>query len=83
MAGALTLEELLGQDGLVSRDPFVEDATRLGELFAGPAAVAVRNAQVLERAQAQVVNFKPRSSTAPSSIRPLASGAAGTAAGRT
>ena len=33
------------------RDVFDEHAARLGELFAGPAAVAVRNAQVLEQAR--------------------------------
>jgi GAF domain-containing protein len=33
------------------RDVFDEHALRVGELFAGPAAVAVRNAQVLEQAR--------------------------------
>jgi ANTAR domain/GAF domain len=33
------------------RDVFDQRATELGELFAGPAAVAVRNAQVLEQAR--------------------------------
>lgn len=33
------------------RDVFDEHAARVGELFAGPAAVAVRNAQVLEQAR--------------------------------
>jgi GAF domain-containing protein len=34
-----------------NRDVFDEHAARVGELFAGPAAVAVRNAQVLEQAR--------------------------------
>lgn len=41
-----------------SKDAFDEDAARLGELFAGPAGVAVRNAQVLERAQAQAAQLQ-------------------------
>jgi GAF domain-containing protein len=41
-----------------SKDAFDEDAARLGELFAGPAGVAVRNAHVLERAQAQAAQLQ-------------------------
>lgn len=41
-----------------SKDAFDEDAARLGELFAGPAGVAVHNAQVLERAQAQAAQLQ-------------------------
>jgi GAF domain-containing protein len=41
-----------------SKNAFDEDAARLGELFAGPAAVAVRNAQVLQRAQAQAAQLQ-------------------------
>lgn len=41
-----------------SKDAFDQDAARLGELFAGPAAVAVRNAQVLERAQVQAAQLQ-------------------------
>lgn len=37
-----------------SKDAFDEHAARLGELFAAPAAVAVRNAQVLAQAQRTV-----------------------------
>lgn len=41
-----------------SKDAFDDDAVRLGELFAGPAGVAVRNAQVLERAQARAAQLQ-------------------------
>lgn len=41
-----------------SKDAFDDDAARVGELFAGPAGVAVHNAQVLERAQAQAAQLQ-------------------------
>jgi len=41
-----------------SKDAFDDDAVRLGGLFAGPAGVAVHNAQVLERAQARAAQLQ-------------------------
>ncbi|MDQ1745227.1 MAG: hypothetical protein QOE23_3566 [Pseudonocardiales bacterium] len=41
-----------------SRDAFDDEAVRLAELFAGPAGVAVRNAQVLEQAQAKAAQLQ-------------------------
>ena len=55
---ALSLPLILGEDVIGAMNVYARDvdvfdahAARLGELFAGPAAVAVRNAQVLEQAR--------------------------------
>ena len=60
------------------KDVFDEQAARLGELFAAPAAVAVHNAQVLMRAQALSAQLQKALST-----RPVIDQAIGLIRGRT
>jgi GAF domain-containing protein len=60
------------------KDVFDEHAARLGELFAGPAAVAVHNAQVLTRALALASQLQTALST-----RPVIDQAVGLLRGRT
>lgn len=60
------------------KNVFDEHAAQLGELFAGPAAVAVHNAQVLARAQTLAAQLQVALST-----RPVIDQAIGIVRGRT